>query len=217
MKKHILEISGIQKCFNDKIILSDIYLKIQTGDIVGLLGRNGSGKSTLFKIVFGILPAAAKSIFINGISKNNSCLLNEISYLHQEQFIPNHLSVIQTISLSVAKQKVTFFCEDDFLKSILNRKIKYLSVGELRYLQVKLVLFNDSNFVLLDEPFSGLSPKMSEVIMQLIKENSESKGVFITDHDYEKVIKIATEVLMLKDGKLHQVNDKAGFSNKDYL
>lgn len=218
MKKHILEISGIQKSFNDKLLLSDIYLKLETGQIIGLLGRNGSGKSTLLKIIFGIVPALDKSIFINGISKNNSSvLLNEISYLHQNQFIPNHFSVFQTIRLSVDKQKIFVFCEDDFLKPLLNQKIKDLSFGELRYLQIKLMFFNQSKFVLLDEPFSGLSPKMIEIVMLLIKENSEEKGVVLTDHNYKSVMGIATDLRMLKEGKLRVINKKAELVSEGYL
>lgn len=218
MKKHILEVSGIQKSFDNKLLLSDIYLKLETGQIIGLFGRNGSGKSTLLKIIFGIVPALDKSIFINGISKNNaSTLLNEIGYLHQNQFIPNHFSVLQTILLSVDKQKAHFVCEDDFLKSLLNQKIRDLSFGELRYLQVKLILSNQSKFVLLDEPFSGLSPKMIEIVALLIKENSQEKGIIVTDHNYRSVIEIATDLRILNNGKLQIINEKAELTQKGYL
>jgi ABC-type multidrug transport system ATPase subunit len=130
LKKHILEVSGIQKKFSDKLVLSDIYLKIGTGEIVGLLGHNGSGKSTLLKIISCNLTASDKSIFIDGVSRNNcSEVVNEISYMCQDQFIPNHLSVLRTIELSVAKQKLNLFYEDDFLKPFLRQKIKNLSFG----------------------------------------------------------------------------------------
>lgn len=218
MKKHSIEISGIQKKFGQKLILSDIYLKIETGQIIGLLGRNGSGKSTLLKCVCGIFSASDKSVFINGISKNNTAnLMHEISYLHQDQFIPNHLSVIRTILLAVAKQNTKLFCEDIFIKSLLNKKIKNLSFGELRYLQVKITLFNASKFVFLDEPFSGLSPKMIEIVSQLIKENSVEKGILITDHQYEEVMKVSTDLRLLKDGKLQIINNKAELFGYGYL
>ncbi len=218
MKKHTLEISGIRKSFSDKILLSDIYLKVETGEIIGLFGLNGSGKSTLLKIIYGIVGASDKSIFINGISFNNSAiLLTEISYLHQNQIIPNHFSVLKAIKLSIAKQKVDIFCQDDLLKPFLNQKIRDLSFGELRYLQVKMILFNKSKFVFLDEPFSGLSPKMTNVVLDLIKENSKEKGIIITDHNYENVMKISTHLIFLKDGKLHEINKIAELEEKGYL
>lgn len=217
MKKHILEISGVRKQYKSVSLLSDVYLKVETGNIIGLFGRNGSGKSTLFKIIFGIEAASEKSIFIDGICKNNSSVLNHISYLHQNQFIPNHLSVKQSILLSIDKQKVNCFCDDKFVESILKTRIRHLSYGELRYLEVKLVLFNSSPFVILDEPFSGLSPKMSEIVKQLIQENSEEKGIILTDHNYENVLEISTDLLLLKEGKLHKIKDKAELLESNYL
>jgi ABC-type multidrug transport system ATPase subunit len=84
------------------MIISDVYLKCETSEIIGLLGRNGSGKSTLLRIIFGILSAQNKCIRIDGYVKNKpSEILKEISYLHQEQFIPNHFSVKKAISLSI--------------------------------------------------------------------------------------------------------------------
>ena len=218
MKTHIIEVSGIRKMFGSKAILSDVYLKIEVGEIIGLFGRNGSGKSTLLKSICGLLPVSDKSVFIDGVSKNKSSnLINEIAYLHQDQFIPNHLSVIRTIHLGIDKQKTALFCEDVFIKPLLNRKIRNLSVGELRYLQIKLVLFNTSKFVLLDEPFNGLSPKMIEVVTGLIEENSKEKGILITDHNYENVLKISTGLRLLKEGKLQIIKNKAELFENGYL
>ena len=69
MKNHLLEIDSVQKSFDNKNILSDVYLKCETKDIIGLLGRNGSGKSTFLKIVFGIESADFKFVRIDGIVK----------------------------------------------------------------------------------------------------------------------------------------------------
>ena len=60
MDKHILEVDSVQKQYDNTTIVSDVYLKCETGNIIGLLGRNGSGKSTLLKIVFGIISADYK-------------------------------------------------------------------------------------------------------------------------------------------------------------
>lgn len=218
MKKHILEVDGIQKKFNERIILSDVYLKCETSEIIGLLGRNGSGKSTLLKIIFGIESAPNKCIRIDSVSKNNeNSLSKEISYLSQEQFIPNHLSVKKAILLSVDKQKITFFYEDEFIQSILNKRIHQLSGGELRYLEIKIVLFNPSKFVLLDEPYNGLSPIMADVVNELIKVNSAGKGIIVTDHNYLNVIRISTQLVLIKDGKTHCIKDKAELVDKGYL
>ena len=72
MNKHVLEIDSVQKKFDYKSILSDVYLKCETGEIIGLLGRNGSGKSTLLKIISGILDADFKFVRIYEVIKNRT-------------------------------------------------------------------------------------------------------------------------------------------------
>lgn len=218
MKTHILEVDGIRKKFNERVVLSDVYLKCETSEIIGLLGRNGSGKSTLLRIIFGIEAAADKCIRIDSVSKNNkNVLLNEISYLSQEQFLPNYLSVHKAISLSIDKVSRKIFCEDEFVKSLLNKKISHLSGGELRYLEIKIVLSNPSKFVLLDEPYNGLSPLMVDKVNEMIKANSNKKGIIITDHNYQNVIKISSRIILIKDGRTHTIENNTELIEKGYL
>ena len=218
MKKHILEVDSVRKQFGNKLIVSDVYLKCETNDVIGLLGRNGSGKSTLLKIIFGLVSAENKCIRIDGVVKTKvSQLLKDISYLDQESFIPIHFTVRKAISLSISIEKTAGFLADTMIQSIFDKKINYLSSGELRYLEIKLVLFNSSKFVLLDEPYNGLSPIMVEKVNQLIKDNSSKKGIVITDHDYENVIGISTQLLLMKEGKIHTVKDKMDLMEKGYL
>ncbi|MCZ8332504.1 MAG: ATP-binding cassette domain-containing protein [Flavobacterium sp.] len=218
MAKHFIEIDSVQKYFNTKPVLTDVYLKCETGEIIGLLGRNGSGKSTLLKIVLGILSADNKFIRVDGkVIFNTNDSLNEISYLSQENFIPSSFSVKRAIQLSIDKDKVADFYQDDFINSLKDKKIHQLSGGELRYLEIKLILSNSSKFVLLDEPYNGLSPIMIEKINQLITENSSKKGIIITDHNYENIIKISSRLILMKDGKTIQIKDKMELVEKGYL
>ncbi|WP_298309316.1 ATP-binding cassette domain-containing protein [Flavobacterium sp.] len=218
MNKYVLEIDSVQKKFDYKSILSDIYLKCETGEIIGLLGRNGSGKSTLLKIIFGILEADFKFVRIDGVIKNRtSDLFKDISYLSQDNFIPNSFSVKKAIELSIDSQKIKSFYDDEMIKSITDKKINHLSGGELRYLEIKLILFNPSKFVLLDEPYNGLSPIMIDKINQLITQNSTKKGIIITDHNYENVIKISSKLILLKEGKTFHLKDKNELIDKGYL
>ena len=218
MRESILDVDSVQKHYNEKIIISDVYLKCHTGEIIGILGRNGSGKSTLLKIIFGIEAADFKFVRVNGVVKSKtSDLLNEISYLPQENFIPNSFSVKKTILLSLAKDKIQDFCADEMIQSILAKKIKHLSGGELRYLEIKLILNNASKFVLLDEPYNGLSPIMIDKVNDLITKMSAVKGIIITDHNYENVIKVSTKLALMKEGKLHHIKDKNELVEKGYL
>ena len=218
MTKSILEVDSVQKQHDGKIIISDVYLKCETGDIIGILGRNGSGKSTLLKIIFGTVAADFKFVRIDDVvKKKSSDLLKEISYLPQDNFIPNSFSVIKTIALAIADDKVLEFCSDEMIQSLLKKKIKHLSGGEIRYLEIKLVLSNNSKFVLLDEPYNGLSPIMIEKINQLITAMSSLKGILITDHNYQNVIKVSTRLALMKEGKLYHLKDENELVEKGYL
>lgn len=218
MKISILEIDSIQKKYNYKILLSDIYIQCKTGEIIGLLGRNGSGKTTLFKIIFGIEKTDYKFIRINKeIKKKTSDLLKNISYLSQKNFIPFHLSVQKVIRLSVNKSQIEEFYEDETIQKVKYSMINEISGGELRYLEVKITLYNNSKFVLLDEPYSGLSPIVIKKINQLILNNSNKKGIIITDHNYDEIIKISTKLILLKDGKTFIIKDKEDLFEKGYL
>lgn len=216
--KHVLEIDSIQKKFDLITILSDVYLKCETGDIVGLLGRNGSGKSTLLQIIFGILKADFKFIRVDGVVKSKTSeLFNEISYLSQDNFLPRNFRVAKVIALSIKKDKINDFYSDETITTLKNKSIGELSSGELRYLEIKLVLSNSSKFVLLDEPYNGLSPLLIEKINDLILKNAAQKGIIITDHNYESIIGISTRLTLLKEGKLHHIKNKEELVEKGYL
>jgi ABC-type multidrug transport system ATPase subunit len=218
LKKHILEVDSVQKSFDNKSILSDVYLKCETGDLIGLLGRNGSGKSTLLKIIFGIENADFKFVRIDGAVKSKSSdLFKEISYLSQDDFIPNHFTVTKAISLTIEKNKTDAFCQDEMIQTLRGKKISHLSGGELRYLEIKLILCSASQFVLLDEPYNGLSPLMIEKVNELIQKESKQKGIIITDHNYENVIAISTKLVLMKEGKAHHLKNKIELIEKGYL
>ena len=218
MKKHLLEIDSIQKNFGHQSIVSDVYLKCETGDIIGILGRNGCGKSTLLKIIFGVVSADFKFVRIDGkVQLKAEALFRDISYLHQDSCIPKSLSVKKAIQLSIPKEELLDFYADEMIHNIRDKKTRHLSGGELRYLEIKLALRNPSKFVLLDEPYNGLSPLMGEKINQLILDNSARKGIIITDHNYQNVISVATQLTLMKEGKLHYLKDKIELVEKGYL
>jgi ABC-type lipopolysaccharide export system ATPase subunit len=100
---------------------------------------------------------------------------------------------------------------------MLGKKVSHLSGGELRYLEIKIILNNSSKFALLDEPYNGLSPLMVEKVNELIVANSETKGIIISDHNYENVIKVSNKLILLKEGKAHHLLCKEELVEKGYL
>jgi ABC-type multidrug transport system ATPase subunit len=216
--QNILEADSIRKDFGDKQILTDIYLKCQTGDIIGFLGRNGTGKSTLLKILYGTLYTDHKHISINGIPLNQPFKLKgAISFLNQNNFLPKHMTANQIIQLFDNHLDKKDFFEDSVLSKVSNTKIKNLSGGELRYLEIKIILNLDSKFVFLDEPFNGVAPIHIEIVKELIKAQAMTKGIILTDHDYSNVLDIANKYIILFDGGLRILKTKQEFIDWGYI
>jgi ABC-type lipopolysaccharide export system ATPase subunit len=209
MENNILVIDSINKSYNNRHILQDIYLKINTGEIVGLLGRNGSGKSTLLKIIFGTLEAESKFVKINEKVYDKIYKEKDImNYLPQNDFLPKELKVKTIINIYSKKNKTKDITNDKTIKRIINTKIRNLSGGELRYLEIKLLLSLGSKFLLLDEPFNGVSPILIEEIKKMVVKNSSNKGIILTDHDYRNVLSITNRIYILKNGYIKELKDK---------
>lgn len=213
-----LEIDSFTMAYGNRPVLTDIYLKCETGDIIGLFGRNGSGKSTLLKILFGIEKGDSKFVRINENRIGSRAeSFRAISYLSQDVCLPRYLRVSQLIGLALAGERVSDLTMDPIIAPVLSQRVSSLSGGELRYLEIKLLLNLDSMFVLLDEPFNGMSPIMVERVRELIKAKSHTKGIIITDHDYTNVLEIANRYLVMVDGTLKQVSSRDGLVQFGYL
>lgn len=217
---YVIEMDSILKTFGHFQLLTDVYLKCETKDIIAVLGRNGSGKSTLLKILFGTASADRKFIRYNYRKVLNKPYTKSklMSYLPQEPFLPKMFKVddIARVHLSDKNYKL-FFEEDEIAIQYRKVKVAKLSEGLQRYLEVKLLLLNDSKFLLLDEPFKFMSPVMIEKVLLQIQKSSENKGIIITDHKYDYTMSIATKVLLLNDGTLREVSDKNDLIEFGYL
>lgn len=209
MVKNELEISGIIKQFKNRALLSDVYIKCKTGEVVGILGRNGSGKSTLLQIIFGTMSTENKTIRINNTFYLQPYLKGKlISYLPQKHWLPKHLSIKSLVSIFIDdKEARSAILADSKMAKHIDKDITGLSGGELRYLEILLIINLPVRFVLLDEPFSGIEPIYKELIRGLIDSHKKDKGFLITDHDYRS-IRDASDILYLIDnGVCRKIND----------
>jgi ABC-type lipopolysaccharide export system ATPase subunit len=213
-----LEVDSIRKSFGDKQVLTDIALACQPGDIIGLLGRNGTGKSTLLKIIFGTLFTDYKFIRINDEILNQPFKSkNKIAYLPQDNFLPKNITVNKAVEIYSDDSDRKRFLDDEVLSRVTDMKIGNLSGGESRYLEVKLLLNLDSIFVLLDEPFNGISPIHVELIKTMILKKSSQKGIILTDHDYRNVLDVANKFYLLFDGGLKSIKTKQDLIDWGYV
>ncbi|MFZ4262387.1 ATP-binding cassette domain-containing protein [Sphingobacterium sp. HJSM2_6] len=193
----------------DKQLFSGVYFSLKIGDVAGLLGRNGCGKTTLMKIIFGSLRAKFAYIRVNGKKVNCALRTKEVSYLPQDSFLPTSYTVRQMIEYLISqaanRDKIM---KVDLIQPILDTRIANISGGELRLLEVLLIMEMPASFVLLDEPFSGLTPIIVETIQQIILEKSQSKGILISDHQYLNVLDVCNQLYLLENGGCRKINNK---------
>jgi lipopolysaccharide export system ATP-binding protein len=214
----LLEVDSVVKSFDGVQLLTDIFLKCQTGDVIGLLGRNGTGKSTLLKIIFGTSSSENKFIRINGqVYDKPYQAADLISYLPQQSFIPKRVSIKTAASLFLGRNKIDAFFDDPVLGRLRGSDGIDLSGGEKRYFEIKLLLSLNSKFVLLDEPYNGLSPVLIQSVKELVTKRSSSKGIIMTDHDYRNVIDISTKNYLLFDGGIREFKDKYALVKFGYI
>jgi len=213
-----LHIDSVRKTYQNKVILSDIYLACKTGEIVGLLGRNGSGKSTLLKIIFGSERADNKFVRVgNRIIRNISVGRNLVNYLPQENFLPRGVRIRTLFELFLSSKRNKHILEHDYVQPLLNKKNDELSGGEKRIVEILMLIHSNADFILLDEPFNGLSPKLRDYICEYIKLLAPTKGFIISDHDYTNIINLSDRIVVLKDGYLREIKDKAELVELGYL
>ena len=214
--KNVLEADSIVVSYNNRLVLTSVYIRCQQGEIVGLLGRNGSGKSTLLKTIFGILQPDHKSVRINGMWIANGYSQSNVTLLPQFGMIPSNLRIVEAMRLfDIDVSRIKTFAPDKLL--LIDRKPSQLSGGELRFVELLLILFSNSRFSLLDEPFSGLSPVMIERAIEIMNEVKKEKGLLITDHMYRYVTSCAERLYCMYNGSVVEIKGPDDLIHYGYL
>ena len=213
-----LHVDSVRKSYQGRVILSDIFLSCNRGEVVGLIGRNGSGKSTLLKIIFGIENAENRYVRVNQqVLKSFEDSKKLINYLPQDNFLPNNVRIRNLIKLFLPKKQREILVENEFIIPLLDKSFQILSGGEKRILEILLLIHSRADFLLLDEPFNGVSPIIRDQIIQKINEEKSEKGFIITDHDYKNVMKVADKILFLESASLREIKDKKDLVKYGYL
>ncbi|MAO66570.1 MAG: ABC transporter ATP-binding protein [Balneola sp.] len=184
-------------------VLRGAYLEVQKGEVTCLIGRNGSGKSTLFKIAAGQLQADSGLTIIseNRIHQpSKKERFKHLAYLPQKSFLPRSLSVKDLISEEAVKT-------DELLQRISTSKIKELSTGERRYVEFKFILQLNREFILLDEPFTGLAPVMIEkMVHEIYYAKDTGTGILISDHYMRYIVDVGDTFYLLENGQVKTID-----------
>ena len=215
----LIRINNLDKKYGKKVALKDVNLNIESGKIVGLLGKNGAGKTTLIKLINDLLTPSSGEILIKG-NKVGVESKKIISYLPERTYLNKQMKVFDVIE---------YFSDfyDDFdvkkakrlLKDLdldISVKISKMSKGMQEKLQLVLVMSRNASLYILDEPLGGVDPATRDYILDTILSNfSEDASVIISTHLISDIERILDEVIFIDKGKIILQSDADKLRKKE--
>ena len=208
--------TDLKKIYGEREVVKGISINVHCGEVVGLLGPNGAGKTTTFYMITGMIRPNGGNVQLNGEDITSLPMYKRarkgVGYLSQEPSVFTKLTVednlrlvLQMTSLPRAEQtlKLEKLLEDFSITHIRKSKAYTLSGGERRRTEIARALVMEPEFILLDEPFSGIDPIAVEDIQRIIFDlKSRNIGVLITDHNVRDTLAITDRAYLLYKGNI---------------
>lgn len=200
----------LTKSFGEKQILKNVSLQTQSGRALGLLGRNGAGKTTTIRIVMGVFPPDSGRVLMDGEPIRRERI--NIGYLPEERGLyPKkpileqllYLAELRGMSRKDAKASAVRWLDRLEMGEYINKKLDTLSKGNQQKIQLAATLITDPDFVILDEPFSGLDPVNAMMLKDVVKELiARGKIVLFSSHQMNYVEEFCDNIAILNRGEI---------------
>jgi len=211
-----LEAVGLEKIYHKKKVVDDVSIRVEKGEIVGLLGPNGAGKTTSFSLILGLVPRDAGHITLDGEditdlpmylrARKGLCLLPQEPSVFRKLTVDDNLKAIpEMIGSPVSRPngRIRETLREFGLDALAGAKAYTLSGGERRRLEIARALITDPEYILLDEPFTGIDPlaiiELQKIILAL---KTKRIGLLITDHSVRETLKITDRAYIIDGGKI---------------
>ncbi|MFI5305063.1 MAG: LPS export ABC transporter ATP-binding protein [Nitrospiria bacterium] len=212
----MIETVGLYKSYKNKVVVSNVTLNVNKGEIVGLLGPNGAGKTTIFYMIVGLVFPSKGEILLNSQPVTYDPMYlrarKGMSYLPQESSIFRKLTVRENLMAILEfvlenqvqrNERIKELMEEFNISHLANQKAYTLSGGERRRVEIARALVTSPSFILLDEPFAGIDPisvaDIQKIIYQLKKKEI---GVLITDHNVQETLAITDRAYIINSGEI---------------
>ena len=211
-----LQTENLVKKYRNRIVVKNVSINVEQGEIVGLLGPNGAGKTTSFYMIVGLIQPNEGKIFLDEVDITHLPVYRRaqkgIGYLSQEASVFRKLSVennlravLEMTELSKEEQKfrVESLLNEFGLQKIRKSMGNQLSGGERRRTEIARALALNPKFILLDEPFAGVDPIAVEDIQEIVaKLKTKNIGILITDHNVHETLSITDRAYLLFEGEI---------------
>ena len=211
-----LSAQGISKSYNSRKVVDNIHIHINKGEIVGLFGPNGAGKTTTFYMIIGFLKPNGGKIMLNDEDMTDLPMFMRarkgITYLPQEPSVFKKMSVednlkaileFLNVDRELMQHKILEILESFKLEHLAKNSADSLSGGERRRLEIARALMTSPQFMLLDEPFSGIDPisvsDLKKIIGGLKKRDI---GILLSDHNVRESLPICDRAYVVNNGKV---------------
>ncbi|NQW83581.1 MAG: LPS export ABC transporter ATP-binding protein [Alcaligenaceae bacterium] len=217
-----LSATGLRKSYGGRMVVQDVSLSVNSGEVVGLLGPNGAGKTTSFYMIVGLVAADAGRIEIDETPISSMPIHQRarrgVSYLPQDASVFRRLTVEENIravlelqidqngkkfSKPMVEQQLDALLEELQITHIRRNSALSLSGGERRRVEISRALATRPRFILLDEPFAGVDPIAVIEIQRIVRFlKSRGIGVLITDHNVRETLGICDRAYIISEGKV---------------
>lgn len=207
----MLHLAGIHHKFGRLTVLDGLSLRLERGEIYGLLGPNGSGKSTTLKIITGLIIPDRGVVSIEGVDRRTQPGLARrlVGAQIEAPAFPGHLTVRQSLSLLAELQAAPHDQVGELLRTVglhdqANHRVRETSSGMRQRLGLAAALLGAPDLLVLDEPASGLDPQNREALLSLIRRVTDDHEltVLFTSHAFAEVADLGDRVGMLVNGRL---------------
>jgi lipopolysaccharide export system ATP-binding protein len=212
----ILETIGIRKSYKNRVVVSDVSIRVAQGEVVGLLGPNGAGKTTTFYIIVGLTRPDSGVVQLEDSDITDLPMYlrarNGISYLPQEASVfrklsveANIMAILETLPLShqERRERLEALLEEFGIEHVRRSLADTLSGGERRRVEIARSLVISPKFILLDEPFSGIDPITVLEIQKIVQHLKMKRiGILITDHNVRETLQVTDRAYIINEGTI---------------
>ena len=211
-----IETKSLKKTYNGREVVKGISVRVDRGSVVGLLGPNGAGKTTTFYMIVGLVSPDGGHVVIDGTDVTNMPMYRRsqfgVGYLPQEASVFRKLTVeqnlramleVSNLTRTEQREKAENLMEEFRILHVRSRKGIELSGGERRRVEIARALVTDPDFLLLDEPFTGIDPiSLGELQDMIGYLKQRGIGVLITDHSVRETLAIVDHAYIVNEGEV---------------